>query len=132
MATAFLSRHSSNPLEVSSSDVRNRKLLRQYIRAQAVCADDSMASSEDPLAVQGEVDGYRTQRHQSQGGERRTGLVDLDEDMESDDELMKDEGEEDDETAVLPAQQGEGDDEGDVEHDSDDEEHTLLRKPREE
>lgn len=103
MATAFLSRHSSNPLEVSSSDVRNRKLLRQYIRAQAVRADDSMASSEDPLAVQGEVDGYQTQRHQSQGVERRTGLVHLDEDMESDDELMKDEGEEDNETAVLPA-----------------------------
>jgi cell division control protein 7 len=102
MATAFLSRHSSNPLEVSSSDVQNRKLLRQYIRAQAVHADDSMTSSEDPLAVQGEVDGYRTQRHQSQGVERRTGL-DLDEDMESDDELMKDEGEEDNETAVLPA-----------------------------
>jgi len=62
-----------------------------------------MTSSEDPLAVQGEVDGYQTQRHQSQGVERRTGLVDLDEDMESDDELMKDEGEEDNETAVLSA-----------------------------
>jgi cell division control protein 7 len=108
MATAFLSRHSSNPLEVSSSDVRNRKLLRQYIRAKAVRADDA---SEDPLAVQGEADGYRTQRHQSQGVERRTGLVDL----ESDDELMKDEGEEDNETAVLPAQQEEGNDEGAVE-----------------
>ena len=129
METAFLSQHSSNPLEVSSSDVRNRRLIQQYMQAQAARGDDSMLSSDDPLAVPGEIEAYRTQRHQSKDAERIGEVVDLDEDMESDDELMR--GDEDDgETGVVPVEQveQEDDDEG---HGSD-EENTLLLKSQEE
>ena len=104
------------------------------MRAQAARADDSMVSSDDPLAIQGEIEGSRTQRqYLSKGTERRGAVVDLDEDMESDDELMRDDDEEgdEDETKVVPVRQVEREGEGEDEHDSD-EEHTLLRKPQEE
>jgi cell division control protein 7 len=138
MATVFLSQHSSNPLEVSSSDVRNKTLLRQYMQAQAAARrDDSMFSSDDPLAVQGEVEGYRTEPRQkslSKGGEAR--WVDLDDDMESDDELMR-EDDGDDELRFVQAQNVEENDESDQDHrwdahDGTDEERSILLKPREE
>jgi cell division control protein 7 len=142
MATALLSRHSSNPLEVSSSDIRNRRLLQQYMQAQAARRDDSTVSSDDPLAVQGEIEGYRTLRHQSKRGDGGAaggggGVVDLDEDMESEDELMRgdDEGEDgdDDETKTVLVRQVEREEEGDEEdHSSDEEQTTLLHKSQEE
>ena len=145
MATMFLSQHSSNPLEVSSSDVRNRRLLQQYMKAQAAHrGDDSTVSSDDPLALQGDVEGYRTLSHLPAGADQKRRVVDLDEDMESDDELMRDddndadaEGEEDedeDETMVI-----ERADEIHEEHDdhsstesSNEEDNTLLLKPDDE
>jgi cell division control protein 7 len=142
MTTPLLSQHSSNPLEVSSSDIRNKNLINQYIQAQAARrGDDSMLSSDDPLAVRGEVEAYRTRRCLSKERAGRGRVVDLDEDMESDDELMRDEEEED---IVV---QDEGDEEADGEHeddeddnhddqtsdnhddDEDDEESSLLLKP---
>jgi cell division control protein 7 len=133
MAAAFLSQHSSNPLEVSSSDIRNKKLLQQYMRAQAARGDDSMVSSDDPLAVQGEIEAYGTQRHTKvHGAGRRDAVVDLDEDMESDDELIRGDEEEEDETMVVEQEGGEEEEEGQEELNSDDEEHTLLLKSREE
>lgn len=53
MATAvLLSQHSSNPLEVPSSDARNRAYQRQFLRVQK--ANGHSASSDDPPV------GYRT------------------------------------------------------------------------
>ncbi|KZT70349.1 kinase-like protein [Daedalea quercina L-15889] len=52
MATAtFLSQHSSNPLEVSSSDARNKAYRRQLMRAKKQQKDegDCISSSDDPL-----------------------------------------------------------------------------------
>ncbi|KAH9854973.1 kinase-like protein [Lenzites betulinus] len=46
-ATALLSRHSSNPLEVPSSDNRNRAYLRELMDVQQMTADQ--LSSDDPL-----------------------------------------------------------------------------------
>ncbi|OCH94542.1 kinase-like protein [Obba rivulosa] len=45
--TALLSQHSSNPLEVPSSDMLNRAYLRQLKRARG--EDDGHGSSDDPL-----------------------------------------------------------------------------------
>jgi cell division control protein 7 len=143
MTTPFLSQHSSNPLEVSSSDIRNKNLLKQYIHAQAARRGD--LSSDDPLAVRGEVDAYRTSRCLSKERGGRGRVVDLDEDMESDDELMRDEEDEDvvgqdegDEEADGELQDDDDDDNDDDDnnnnHDDDqtsedDEESSLLLKP---
>lgn len=101
------------------------------MRAQAARREDVILSSEDPLATPGEIDAYRTERHR-RGDGVGGGMVDLDEDMESDDELM---GGDDEEDNVQVVQAEEGDDE--AEQDSDphvgtDEERSLLLKPQEE
>ena len=56
-----------------------------------------MCSSDDPLAVRGEIEAYQTQRTPRGRGV----IIDLDESMESDDELMKDDDEVATETAGL-------------------------------
>lgn len=140
-ATAVLfSQHSSNPLEVSSSDARNLQLRQQYHRAQREThGDDSMCSSDDPLAVRGEIEAYRTQRTPKGGG----ALVDLDESMESDDELMRgDDDDDDDEGGLEVARVRDGDEEqedtgGDdkdqeIEDEQDEEEFTILLKSEDE
>lgn len=149
MATIFLSQHSSNPLEASSSDVRSKNILRQYIQAQAQAAargdHHSMLSSDDPLAVQGEIEAYHTepQRRSAVPKGGGGGWVDLDEDMESDDELMREDADADDELQFVQAQNVEEDDESDQDHahdgedddhddDHDDEERSILLKSREE
>lgn len=50
-ATALLSQHSSNPLEVSSSDTRNRAYLKELMDVQHVARDYAAEhpSSDDPL-----------------------------------------------------------------------------------
>ncbi|KAI0355327.1 kinase-like protein [Trametes cingulata] len=50
-ATALLSRHSSNPLEVSSSDTRNRAYLKELMEAQDMGRHyvGDQPSSDDPL-----------------------------------------------------------------------------------
>jgi len=98
--------------------MRNKNLIKQYIQAQAARrGDDSMLSSDDPLAIRGEVEAYRTTRYLSTEREGKGVIVDLDEDMESDDELMRDEEEEED------VMQDEGDEDADGEREDDDNNH---------
>lgn len=124
MAASLFSQHSSNPLEVASSDPRNKQLLSEYRRAQEKRRDDAMASSDDQLAAPGEIEGYQTERR---GQLVANGLVDLD---ESEDELM---GGDDDEGEAQVAQQDENaDDQYSDTHSSTDDERSILLKPREE
>lgn len=106
MATALLSQHSSNPLEVGSSDLRNRRYRTIYNDAQAAFApDDPTQLSEDPISGYGteelvylshiaEVNPMIPKAQQEQYGGRGPVLtnnvytVDLDEDMVSDDDLL--------------------------------------------
>ena len=95
-----------------------------------------MCSSDDPLAVRGEIEAYQTQRTPRGRGV----IVDLDESMESDDELMKDDDDDDDAsgldvTPILEKDEGEeaGRDEAqDVEEEQDEEQFTILLKSQEE
>lgn len=93
MATAaFLSQHSSNPLEVPSSDARNRTYLRRYREAKA--AGDRDSDDLAPGFDEPEVEEYqehladlfpRYGRPKSKGPQPHPqDLVDLDEDMDSD------------------------------------------------
>lgn len=118
MATSFLfSQHSSNPLELPASDATNQVLLQKYQRAKAACEEGSTYSSDDPQVLKEEIGTYRVQRHDLPNAPN---MVDLDEDSESDDELMA--PLEDDEIAA----------EGEDEEMPDSEEESLSRKPPEE
>ncbi|KAI0065867.1 kinase-like protein [Artomyces pyxidatus] len=135
MATTFFSQHSSNPLEVSSSDARNNAALSMYKRAKDDAGIDR--DSDDPIGGydDAEIEGYQSHlaqlfpNHASMQARRTRGepeqLIDLDEDMQSDDELEKD-GMDGSEAS---------DDDSDVDGDADgevDEEMSLYLKPREE
>ena len=97
MALLF-SQHSSNPLEVGSSDVHNSRYLKHYAKAAALNAEFA-ASSDDPLYSYSAPEVRQYQQHltqmlpgyPAQGTSARTSkhlaLVDLDEDM-SDDLLL--------------------------------------------
>ncbi len=163
METRFLSQHSSNPLEVHSSDARNRAYVRQYRKAvkQAGGEDQSLPSSDDPLdglpspAVQEYQNhiaqlyhkdknmkpGASTSKQHLQRRPVPEGYVDLDEEMESDDELAIAEQEprpEEQEPEVIVEEQEQMED-ADAEHGSDDnhqgdidEELTIYLKTKEE
>ncbi|KAL0949211.1 hypothetical protein HGRIS_009290 [Hohenbuehelia grisea] len=150
MATTFLSQHSSNPLDVGSSDVRNNAYLRTYKEAAAarLGGDDPMSS--DDLVSGGycppEVEQY--QQHidtlfpgilaAAASNTKKKGMpkfVDLDEDMGSEDELLMRPVV--DEQATSQADCVEGDDhseDGDASGDEafTDEENTIHLKPQEE
>ena len=61
MDPAFLSQHSSNPLEAPSDDPRNRRYVRQYRRAsqRARIARDEQHSSSDEVLDAPEVEQYQ-------------------------------------------------------------------------
>ncbi|KII94691.1 hypothetical protein PLICRDRAFT_33505 [Plicaturopsis crispa FD-325 SS-3] len=138
MATALLlSQHSSNPLEVSPSNACNRKYHRQYKEAKLNRGSDYEDDSSDPIHgyQRPEMEQYRDHLQQlfpglHQPGPSRSavepGMVDLDEDMDSEDEL----------NGVLPdgAEEeavAEEDQEMDAEVE-DSEEMSILLKPQEE
>ncbi|KAG6919762.1 hypothetical protein DXG01_001598 [Tephrocybe rancida] len=58
MAAAFLSQHSSNPLEVGSSDPRNREYRRQLQNAEAARRRGPFSSSLSPLSSDDPINGY--------------------------------------------------------------------------
>lgn len=132
MAASFLlSQHSSNPLELPTSDVVNKALLKKYQDAQAARDEDSVFSSDDPIAMKGEIGTYRVQRHRARDAPAPA-TVDLDEDSESDDELMA--GMEDDDVREnRGGEEEQNSDEADGDADIEDsEEDSLSRKPPEE
>ena len=92
--TILLSQHSSNPLEVGSSDHRNAHLRRTLDAANRRRAQQSSLSSDDPLNgfnVEGMKRYHEHLSHVlptfSAAKQRHVAYVDLDEDMESDDDL---------------------------------------------
>jgi len=95
MATAILlSQHSSNPLEVGSSDPRNARYRRTLDTANKRRAKQSSLSSDDPLNGLNVEGMKRYHEHLSHvlptfsaPKQRHVVYVDLDEDMESDDDL---------------------------------------------
>ena len=153
-ATALLSRHSSNPLEVPSSDARNRAYLKHLMQVEREYAGDE-PSSDDPLSHYNlpQMEQYHTHLAQLyppsntqsyQYGpsnsnnaleifEDLDGVEDGDEDMLGDDGLRDEDaanGAEDD-----PPDEGEDEDEDDdMDEDDDetDEETTIYLKSREE
>ncbi|RDB20032.1 Cell cycle serine/threonine-protein kinase hsk1 [Hypsizygus marmoreus] len=93
MATLFLSQHSSNPLEVGSSDPRNSQYRRSLLAAQSRRAEHSL-SSDDPIHGYDVESMKRYHRHLahvlptfSATNQPQNAYVDLDEGMDSDDEL---------------------------------------------
>ncbi|KAG5648699.1 hypothetical protein DXG03_000046 [Asterophora parasitica] len=89
MAAALLSQHSSNPLEVGSSDVRNREYHRKL---SAASRRTTFSSSDDP------IHGYRVREYQghlqdvlptfSAKAQRQNHYIAVDEGMGSEDELI--------------------------------------------
>ncbi|TFY55737.1 hypothetical protein EVG20_g9208 [Dentipellis fragilis] len=129
MATVtFFSQHSSNPLDVGSSDVRNTEYLRSYRDAKA--KNDRERDSDDPAVQPDVVQNYH--QHLAQLFNHHTiprpttmtndpaPMIDLDEDMDSDEEdVSMQQGDESDSS--------DDDAEGEV-----DEEMTIYLKSREE
>lgn len=116
MTALFLSQHSSNPLEVGSSDTRNRAYRKQYL--SAVGRHQQSASSDDPLHGYNVPEMKNYHKHLSNilptftaPKEPENAFVDLDEDMESDDELI-----------IAKEAQDEHHDEGDIDVDLDEDE----------
>jgi len=132
-----MSQHSSNPLELPSSDVRNRTALHRYRKARAMAGNQRDSDEpEDELEVsdlqnyQRHIAGLLQDRPTVQARyttREKTGpevLIDLDEDMDGD------------KTQDYDAENSdEYDGDSDMEADADaeiDEEMTLFLKPREE
>ncbi|KAF8621914.1 hypothetical protein AX15_007409 [Amanita polypyramis BW_CC] len=97
MATMLFSQHSSNPLEVGSSDAHNATYIKEYLEVQANCLDHG--ASSDPLNryVLPELQQYHHHLSQivpgfpqqnQQADLDKQPFVDLDEGMDSDDELL--------------------------------------------
>lgn len=95
MALLF-SQHSSNPLEVGSSDAHNSRYLKHYAKAAALNAEFA-ASSDDPLYGYSAPDVREYQHHLAEmlpgypaqpSTSKHPAFVDLDEEM-SDDELLQ-------------------------------------------
>jgi cell division control protein 7 len=130
-----MSQHSSNPLELPSSDARNKAALHRYRKARAMAGNQRDSDEpEDELEVS-DIKSY--QRHiagllqdrpvaqtTTQGDNHPEILIDLDEDMDGDKEQDYD-GENSDEY--------DGDSDMDADADAEiDEEMTLFLKSREE
>ena len=127
MATLF-SQHSSNPLEVSSSDVHNARRLRM------LHACGGVGSSEDDytLTHSGEVttSGWDAKAQNGKGSKRPMPLmVDLDEDMSDEDTLACEPGMDAAEAEAEEEEETQVDEQVDEE---DEEERTILLKPPDE
>lgn len=140
MATALLSQHSSNPLEVGSSDVRNARCVQRYLATET----KQVYSSDDPLHGCTVTEKYNRQfpNYRASAGTPRAGtsatktrFIDLDEDMESEDELstaiQQPEEEEDDEDEQMELEEEDAECESDADGETD-EEMTIYTKPAEE
>jgi cell division control protein 7 len=138
--TTLFSQHSSNPLEVPSSDLRNKTYLNKYRAAKAENDHDSDERSHGGAAP--EMQAYhshlaqlyteRGTEHPSHQYQRREqpaeDLIDLDAEMESDEER-----EESDAGSVMDADSDDEDDDDDSDAEGEvDDEHSLYLRPREE
>ncbi|KAI0638569.1 kinase-like protein [Trametes polyzona] len=136
-ATALLSRHSSNPLEVSSSDTRNRAYLKQLMDVQQLARDypGDQPSSDDTINGYNVPDLERYHSHLAQlypeaqtsayqyGAASTTSNAPT---KEADEEMFSDDGS-GDEDMEQDEDEEEDDDGGDT-----DEELTIYLKSREE
>ena len=141
MTTAtFFSQHSSNPLEVPSSDIRNKTYLHKYKAAKAGNDHDSDEPSHGGAPP--ELQAYHShlaQLYTDRGAEHPThqyqrreqpaeDLIDLDAEMESDEEKVgSDAGSIMDADSDEAADGDDSDAEGEV-----DDEYSLYLRPREE
>ena len=134
-----MSQHSSNPLELPSSDARNRAALQSYRKARAMSGNRRDSDEpEDELEVsdikcyQRHIAGLLQDRpapqaqYTTRGNTGSEVLIDLDEDMDSDKEQDYD-GENSDEHDGDSGMDADADAAADI-----DEEMTLYLKPREE
>ncbi|KAI0337903.1 kinase-like protein [Trametopsis cervina] len=133
MATAYIfSQHSSNPLEVHSSDYKNTVFVEAYRRATNA---RSQASSDDAIdaEVAPDVDEYqqhlatiynadRSKRSGSTATKSRAppGFVDLDEDMDSEEAEIVEDGMQEDEAVIYLANEEDEDDGDEQEVDEED------------
>jgi cell division control protein 7 len=142
MGTVFLSQHSSNPLEVGSSDTRNNSYRQKYLTATA---QRSTLSSDDPLFGYNITDMEQYHSHLENilptfSAPKRTSnpplvpaYVDLDEDMESDDdELLMEEPDRDEDGDGHQEVEEEAEAHAEDADSDTDEELTILRKSTEE
>ncbi|KAG6854437.1 hypothetical protein C0991_006515 [Blastosporella zonata] len=145
MAATFLSQHSSNPLEVGSSDVRNRDYRRQLQEVEAR-RRGHFDSSLSPLSSDDPINGYDMKEYHnhlatvvpamSAQKNPKTSYIDADAEM-SDDLIILPKG-----SALAPPpplthrveeeEDEEIDEEPDLDPDDVDEENTIFLKPREE
>ncbi|KAI6130273.1 kinase-like protein [Pisolithus croceorrhizus] len=139
MTTLLLSQHSSNPLEVASSDPRNRSYHKEYHAARKVNGPRNSTSEDtgDGLAQQ-DLEDYRdhlAKLYQSSAikskAEDTPSMIDLDEGMEREDDINSMDCPQD----MCDFDGEEADEDGDGEADAQgetDEEMTLHLKPPEE
>lgn len=136
MATALLSQHSSNPLEVGSSDARNSLYIQRYLEAEGRkggSSDDHLNGHAIPTYAQSRNHSVHHVPNTANTRPNSTSLkrtfTALDEDMESEDELI---------VVRQPVEDREMDgdtDEGEVDSDAEgetDEENTIYLKSPEE
>lgn len=166
MATLLISQHSSNPLEAASSDPRNtryRRVLNEARARQVAAEEDPSPSSEDQISGYAPKDDMHAywghlaqvtpviskvkQKYGRKAAEVTTNLnnnmVDLDDDMDSDDPLaLRDEPMEfeeeveevsfDEEASEEQEERGDEDNDNQSSHTNDsDEEFTILSKSEE-
>lgn len=146
--TLILSQHSSNPLEVGSSDVRNRLYVGDYKRAKRQIQRETghLTSSDDPLNGLNDPEMEQYHSHISSLYPNRTippplprytngnqNLVDLDADMQSEEEFAADILGEDQTLGGEDFMDDDDDDEEEEDAEGDtDEEMTIYLKPRQE
>ncbi|KAG1768655.1 kinase-like protein [Suillus occidentalis] len=144
MATILLSQHSSNPLEVGSSDIRNKAYHEEYVSAQNTngaftpTSEDGHNGLERPEMV--EYHNHLARLYSKQGVVPSTikrkrpshpdelPVVDLDESMESADDMNF---EAPDDMGILDDDDEDPDEDADADGETD-EEKTLYLKPPEE
>lgn len=126
MAT-FFSQHSSNPLEVSSSDAHNSRRLRML----QACGGVGSSDDDYPLTHSGEgtTSGWNAKAGNSKGSKQLMPLmVDLDEDMSDEDTLACEPG-----VGTTEVEAGEEEEtQVDEQAEDEDEEKTILLKPPDE
>ena len=135
MAATLFSQHSSNPLEVGSSDPRNRAYHNEYIAARRANGTRNFTSEEGGHHT---LAGYRNHLAQLCGSsslkqkqEEASMMIDLDEGMESEDDINSMDCPQDICDLVDADEQDDDDDDPDAPGETD-EEMTIHLKPPEE
>ncbi|KAF8270944.1 kinase-like protein [Lactarius quietus] len=133
------SQHSSNPLELPSSDVRNKAALHRYRKARAMAGNQRDSDEPEDELETSDLKNYQNHvagllqerptpcaRYTTRGNADADALIDLDDDLDGDREQEYD---------VDNSDDSQGDSDMDAEPDADgdiDEEMSLFLKPRDE